>query len=165
MVEQRYLLQTKKNRKGATKRFILGWTPGLADRKDLREVSKDVADAVLRDEYVPIEAIAHTDSPNGMVAVHVKKEFIAQVLAFIETLEAKAVARLPATADFPEIAMVGKGEAALEQGIPPEIKEINGIQSKNAVEAYIKNKKIDVTITRRDTLSGMKEKVIKCLST
>jgi len=165
--KNRYLLQTKKDKRGRVKRFIFGWTPALSLKKDLREVTAEVAEAVLKGEMLPIENDLRADLPNDVIAVHVKKEFISQVLNFMESLEKEAVIKLKATADMPEVTFSDKQDATepvADPTIPHEIRVINLIQSKNGVEQYIKAKNIDVKTSRKDSLSEMKEKVIKCLS-
>ncbi len=167
MAKQRYLLQTKKNKHGILKRFIFGWTPELAVKKDLREVTEEVAKAVLEGKNLPIENDLNADLPDDVIAVYVKKEFISQVLNFMENLEKEALVKLNATADMPEITFSNKQGDTIEHAdttMSHEVKVINLIQSKNGVEQYIKNKGLKVTTSRKDTLQEMKEKVIKCLS-
>lgn len=168
MSEPRYLLQTKKNKYGVTKRFIFGWTPSLSEKRDLREVTKEVAEAVLKGKPLPIENDLSADLPNDVITVHVKKEFLSQVLNFIENLEEKERIQLPPSANFPEVTLLDKDKTAAPENnkaTTHEIRAINLIQSKNGVEQYIKNKGLKVTTSRKDTLAEMKTKVIECLST
>ena len=163
MQKERYLLQKQRDHRGVTKHFVFGWTPELAERKDFREVSKKVADAVSKGKEPPVETVVNPNLPKGIVALHVKKEFISKVLNYIDELERGAEVKIAPTPDMPGITMA---EDRVEQPEDvscdsDELREINLLQSKNAIEAFVRERDINVLINRRNTLEEMKEKVIK----
>jgi len=163
MAERRYLLQTKKNKKGRIKRFIFNWTPALSLKRDLREVTKTVADAILSGNELPIENDIRADLPDDVIAVHIKKDFIKPVLDFIDTLEDAAKITLNATANFPDVTMATEDKVEPLPDSADEVKAINSIPSKNGIEKYIKSNDLAVTVLRTDSLIEMKKKVIACL--
>lgn len=169
-MEKRYLLQAKKAKNGEIKQFVFAWTPILAMKKEMREISIKVAELIMSGQKIPVSSLPDNITESDVVSVHVKKEFFTQVVEFIENLEKKSATKIPASADFPEITIQAKDktltaektEASIDNAKVSILKrEISGIKSKNGLENYIEENKIKVDVKRTDSLYEMKQKIIK----
>jgi len=163
---KRYLLQTKKTKSGEIKQFVFAWTPVLADKKGMFEISAESAKAVMLGETIPADSLPNNIlNDEKFVSIHIKKELLSDVLFFIETLEKQKMPTIPATAEFPEVTIKEEETITLVADGSTDVsvlkREINSIKSKNGLENYIEENKLDLDIPRTVSLYEMKQLIIE----
>ena len=101
--EQRYLLQTQFN-SGKIDYSIYNWTEVLSLKKDMRELSKEDAEKVLKGEALPTVSNTLLQEEPGMVAMLVPVEKVDMVKAVINSpvIEDGGVDNLNEPLDLPQ---------------------------------------------------------------